>query len=377
MMIHRMKELIAPPVFQDENQIRKAKLLNVMLLTILVSALAGGIILAFLDLSKAPSTLMFTAPIIVVVGGLLYLVRRGNLDLVSVLFAVILLIAVTSNNWIYKGIRGLPSAYFLVVATASLLLSERATLIFCGLCLLAMGGLYYAEATGVIQFPTLAPVQVSDFFLVALILCMTTFLLWRGAQSLTRALDLSRSNEKILSKRTNELAQSHFFLEREVAERAQIEQERVQLQQQLIQELSTPIIPLVDTPQGSIIAMPLIGSIDSARARDITRALLAGIREHQAHVVIVDITGVSIVDSGVASHLNKTIQAAQLKGARTIITGISEAVAETIVDLGIDWGGIETLSDLQIGLVAALHGLGFAVTPLRCTMIERNTQESL
>jgi rsbT co-antagonist protein RsbR len=104
--------------------------------------------------------------------------------------------------------------------------------------------------------------------------------------------------------------------------------------------------------------MPLIGSIDSMRTRDITRALLAGISQHRAKVVIVDITGVPFVDSGVAGHLNKTIQAARLKGAHTIVTGISDAVAETIVDLGIDWSEITTLSDLQTGLAAALSSLG-------------------
>ena len=145
-----------------------------------------------------------------------------------------------------------------------------------------------------------------------------------------------------------ESSESQHFLQQEVFE----------AQQWAIQELSTPIIPLVDTPQGGIIAMPLIGSIDSARAGDITRAMLAGIREHQAVVVILDITGVTIVDSRVANHLNKTIQAARLKGARTIVTGISEVVAETIVDLGIDWNTIETLSDLQTGLVVALNSLG-------------------
>ena len=60
----------------------------------------------------------------------------------------------------------------------------------------------------------------------------------------------------------------------------------------------------------------------------------------------------------VANHLNKVIQAAQLKGAWTIVTGISEAVAETLVDLGIDWSKTETLTDLQTGLVAALNSLG-------------------
>ena len=84
-------------------------------------------------------------------------------------------------------------------------------------------------------------------------------------------------------------------------------------------------------------------------------------QKHRAKVVILDITGVPIVDSGVADHLNRTIQAARLKGARTMITGISDAVAETIVDLGIDWQSITTLGDLQSGLIVALKSLGIEV----------------
>jgi len=137
------------------------------------------------------------------------------------------------------------------------------------------------------------------------------------------------------------------------AERERLQQEVIEAQKRALQELSTPIIPVME----HIIVMPLIGAIDTTRARDITRALLAGIREHQAKAVILDITGVPIVDSDVAAYLNKTIQAARLKGARTIVTGVSEAVAETIVDLGIDWSGIETLGDLQTGLRVAMARL--------------------
>ena len=154
-------------------------------------------------------------------------------------------------------------------------------------------------------------------------------------------------------------------LTQDISERKQVEAERLRLQQEVIdvqrraiQELSTPIIPVMDR----IIVMPLIGSIDTMRARDITRTLLAGIRENRAKVVILDITGVPLVDSEVANHLNNTIQAARLKGARTIITGISDAVAETITDLGLDWSGIETLGNLQTGLVVALASLGLQLT---------------
>jgi rsbT co-antagonist protein RsbR len=106
-----------------------------------------------------------------------------------------------------------------------------------------------------------------------------------------------------------------------------------------------------------VIVMPLIGSVDTTRARDVTRSLLAGIREHRAKVVILDITGVPVVDSEVAAYLNRTVQAARLKGARTVVTGVSDAVAETIVDLGIDWSEIETLRDLQTGLQSVLAGV--------------------
>jgi anti-anti-sigma factor len=135
------------------------------------------------------------------------------------------------------------------------------------------------------------------------------------------------------------------------AERHRLQEQIIEAQQVALRELSTPIIPIMDR----IIVIPLIGAIDTNRARDITRSLLAGISQHRAKVVILDITGVDMVDSEVAGYLDKTVQAARLKGAHTIITGISDAVAETIVDLGIDWSGIETLNDLKTGLIVALN----------------------
>jgi PAS domain S-box-containing protein len=142
------------------------------------------------------------------------------------------------------------------------------------------------------------------------------------------------------------------------AERERLQKEIIEAQQRAIAELSTPVIPIMDR----IIVMPLIGNIDSLRARDITRNLLTGITQHRAKVVILDVTGVSLMDTGIVNHLNKTTQAARLKGAQTIVTGVSDAVAEAIVDLGIDWSGVTTLSDLQTGLIMALDSLGVKLT---------------
>jgi rsbT co-antagonist protein RsbR len=168
----------------------------------------------------------------------------------------------------------------------------------------------------------------------------------------TYAAQLADTNAKLAEEMEN-----HQFAEAERArlldEQTTLQQEVIEAQQQAIKELSTPVIPIME----GVIVMPLIGNIDTLRARDVTRSLLTGVSEHQAKIVIVDITGVTVVDTGVVNYLNKTIQAARLKGARTIVTGISDAVAETIVELGIDWSNIETLRDLQTGLVAALNSM--------------------
>jgi anti-anti-sigma regulatory factor len=186
---------------------------------------------------------------------------------------------------------------------------------------------------------------------VAGILIFITLLQWFYTSQFRRTMVELVEHKATLQQRVEERTAE---LEESMAEQEQLQQQIIEAQRQALKELSVPVIPIMNR----VIVMPLIGSIDSMRARDVTRSLLAGISKHQARVVILDVTGVPIIDSGVANHLNKTIQAARLKGAYTIITGISDAVAETIVDLGINWGEITTLSDLQTGLVTALRRMG-------------------
>ncbi|MFC0214532.1 STAS domain-containing protein [Paenibacillus chartarius] len=124
-------------------------------------------------------------------------------------------------------------------------------------------------------------------------------------------------------------------------------------QSRAIAELSTPVIQLWD----NVLAMPLVGEIDSVRAKGIMEGLLGAIAEHQVSNVILDITGVPVVDSNVADSLIKTVEAAKLLGANCILTGIRPEVAQTIVLLGVNLGEIVTKASLRAGLAYILSTL--------------------
>ncbi|MFP4440302.1 MAG: STAS domain-containing protein [Chloroflexaceae bacterium] len=100
--------------------------------------------------------------------------------------------------------------------------------------------------------------------------------------------------------------------------------------------------------------MPLIGTIDSQRAQQVMEALLEGVAQHQADLVILDITGVSVVDTQVAQAFIQAAQAVRLLGAQVMLTGIQSQIAQTLVHLGVDLSGIQTQGSLQAGIAAAL-----------------------
>jgi rsbT co-antagonist protein RsbR len=124
-------------------------------------------------------------------------------------------------------------------------------------------------------------------------------------------------------------------------------------QQQLIEmirEISIPVIPVHD----QVLVLPLVGTIDSARSNRIMETLLTGVQKHNAEVVIIDITGVPLVDTGVANHLIQATQAATLLGAHCVLVGVSPEVAQTMVQLGVNLSTLVTLSNLQAGVTYAL-----------------------
>ncbi len=128
-------------------------------------------------------------------------------------------------------------------------------------------------------------------------------------------------------------------------------------QQQELMELSTPVVKLWE----GILALPVIGTLDSARTQVIMESLLQQIVESEATMAIIDITGVSTVDTLVAQHLLKTVAAARLMGADCIISGIRPQIAQTIVQLGVDLNEVTTKASMAAALRVALQRSGQTV----------------
>lgn len=128
----------------------------------------------------------------------------------------------------------------------------------------------------------------------------------------------------------------------------------VSLQRVALQELSAPLIPVMR----NITIMPLIGTIDTERAKQIMENLLEGVIKHNAEVVLIDITGVPVVDTMVAHHIIQAAEAVRLIGSTCILVGIRPEIAQTIVNLGIDLGKFPTKSSLRKGFETALELTG-------------------
>jgi len=136
-------------------------------------------------------------------------------------------------------------------------------------------------------------------------------------------------------------------------------EEVITRQQQELLELSTPVVEL----WSGILALPLIGTLDSARTQVVMESLLQAIVRTSAAIAIIDITGVPTVDTLVAQHLLKTVAAARLMGADCIISGIRPQIAQTIVHLGVDLSAVSTKATLADAFTMALRKTGSTLTP--------------
>ena len=171
-------------------------------------------------------------------------------------------------------------------------------------------------------------------------------IIWVASRSLMQALQSSQEQER-------EAARYRAELEDKIAELNRAA-ERLQANMEVIREVSNPVLPIFE----GVILAPLIGAMDSERARIMMDRILHGIAEHRARVAIVDITGVPVVDTAVVNALVQTAQGARLLGATPVLVGIHADVAQTMIELGVDLQTIVTRAGLREGLEYALKTLG-------------------
>ncbi len=124
-----------------------------------------------------------------------------------------------------------------------------------------------------------------------------------------------------------------------------------------MQELPTPIIQVWE----QVLVVPLVGEIDAQRAANVMEDLLQGIIAHQASIVIIDVTGLPLVDTQIVHHLMQTVKAAGLLGARSVLVGIKAEMALTMIQLGVNLEDVETRSNLQAGIEFAFNALDLQV----------------
>ncbi|WP_456272667.1 RsbT co-antagonist protein RsbRA [Bacillus sp. AK031] len=167
------------------------------------------------------------------------------------------------------------------------------------------------------------------------------FLLEKGQVTKDNHMEACGYFDKWLSPMYNEIINAY----------AKTWEKTVSLQKIALQELSAPLIPVFE----KISVMPLVGTIDTERARLIMENLLTGVVKHRAEVVLIDITGVPVVDTMVAHHIIQASEAVRLVGAKCMLVGIRPEIAQTIVNLGIDLNQFSTNSTLRKGIEKALE----------------------
>lgn len=185
-----------------------------------------------------------------------------------------------------------------------------------------------------------------------IVLTVSLSLLWLILRTLERAVERSNQRAAAALEAQRELEQQQQTLQTTNTDLSASNAQMTSLLN-LVRDLETPVIPLLE----GVLVLPLIGHVDTRRASELTNTALNAVHEQRARMVIVDITGVSVVDTAVAQRISHLAQAVRLLGARVLLTGIRSDVAHTIVAQGIDFSNIQTAGRLQDGIASVLSEL--------------------
>ena len=359
------------PVAEDREVARQEYLLNWALVALAHTALVYALLsLVAWALGKAPILGALSGFAVLPLYGLAYLLgRRGLVRLATYIPTITLFLVMVVAH--YQVGVGHSTVVGLVMATvtAGLLLGAWSAVAVAVLSTIAYVILGLAQQAGSLPAP-LPPEQtvLIDGAALGVGLLALVILVWLSQREMDRAVALAREAERQSEEAAQELEGIQGQLERQVEERTKdlaglTQQLEASLHEQqelweTVQRLSIPILPVYE----GVLVMPLIGHIDATRAERLVDDLLIAIEEQSARVVILDVTGVPLMDSQVADSVIQTARAARLLGAETVLVGVRPDVAETLARLAVDGsgglgevlGGMVTQRDLQEGVRYAL-----------------------
>jgi rsbT co-antagonist protein RsbR len=348
----------------DPIERRQAPLIQLLLLALLVAALlALPFIFVGVAANRGQRLSIFSAAVLIFsFAAALVTLRRGYFRLAVALTALAFLpgqaISLLSAGTQQSGLLFL---LFMIPLTLVGLLGGRwALLTTIGAIIVMVATTVILEAQGspLVGFAPTATTPAGTIVIFTLIISVLGFFLARysGAsraalqEALNREQELEQlraAQERTIAERTASLSAA---LEESATRAARLEQAFAEVEQQraVVRELSVPILPV----SRDTLVMPLVGALDSIRLQDIQRRALGALERSSARRLLLDITGVPIVDSQVAQGLITVVQAARLLGVEVVLIGIRPEVAQALVQLGIDLANVVTTVDLQ----TALHG---------------------
>jgi rsbT co-antagonist protein RsbR len=354
-MRRQLTNLLAIP-HPDEDIRRRGR--NVVALALGLIGLGLLLIVLWVFQREYPS-LVAGAVALVLFGVAIAIARRGWVGQAALLLIGVLTLAVLSVMVANNALSDTPYFLLIPVSIAGLVLSAQ-----------QVWPVFIANAIGLGVVTALiartAPLSYQDVQVLQdslAVLTITGLISFLGANSATRALRaaqrareqaetaaaaLDRSNaalETRVAERTTELAGA-LAAQRDQAAELQISLDRQQVLNELLNALSLPIIPVRE----DVLVAPLVGNLDAVRAQRMIGDVLEQIERRRARAIILDVTGVAVVDTQLAQALLRTAEATRLLGARTILVGIRPEVAQTLVSLGADLSSLHTAATLQEGL---------------------------
>ncbi len=292
-------------------------------------------------------------------GGLIWLARRGQVNTAAYLLMSLLVLALFLTPLGSRQIGLVPCLFLLAGLIASVTARPRDVVFATGASILAIG----VQAVALANDPQVAPAAVEVAVFGALLVAVVGLVGGLGALSTAQALRSAQAARKQAEAAALALDQTNQALEARVAERtaalakALAESElRAEEQARLLAEndrqratiraLSAPLLPVAN----DTLVLPLVGNFDAVRLADLGAQVLPTLEQTRARRLLIDVTGVPVIDANVAQGLVSIVAAARLLGTRAILIGVSPEVAQTLVALGVDLSGIKAVRDLQAAL---------------------------